>query len=171
MVLFALLGCAKLTTLEIEERATTTVEQGTLLEELLGDFGFESFVTMDLTASQEMQNQGAGPGDVEDVELVYFELEAMDPEGADLSFIDSLDVLVEAPDLDPVLLATADDFPEGQAVVPFTLSDVDLTPYVVSQSMTLTTDVSAHRPEVDTTVEARFQVNVRVTAQGVRNNL
>ena len=56
-------------------------------------------------------------------------------------------------------------------MVPFTLSDVDLTPYVVSQSMTLTTDVSAHRPEVDTTVEARFQVNVRVTAQGVRNNL
>ncbi len=62
MALVALMGCAKLTTLEIEERCTTPGEQGTLLEELLGNFGFESFVTMDLTASLEMQNQGAPPG-------------------------------------------------------------------------------------------------------------
>lgn len=171
MTLLLALGCAKLTTLHIEESAQVTVERGTLLEDLLGDFGFDEFVTMDLTESEEMRNQGADPGDVKNVELIAFELEALEPAGADLSFIESMDILVQAPELEERLLASADDFPEGQAVVVFTLGEVDLTPYVVSQSMTITTDVTAHRPDVDTLVEARFQVDLGVTAQGVRNNL
>ena len=171
MTLLLAVGCSRLTTLHIEESAQTTVEEGTLLEDLLGDFGFESFVTMDLTQSEEMKNQGAEPGDVRNVELVLFELEALDPDGADLSFIESMDILVQAPGLEERLLASADDFPEGQALVAFTLGEVDLTPYVVSQSMTITTDVTAHRPDQDTLVEARFQVDVGVTGQGIRNNL
>lgn len=170
MLLLAL-GCSNITTLNIEEKAQVVVDKGTLLEELLGDFGFDSFVTMDLTASEQMKNQGAGPGDVRDVQLIYFEMEAVEPPGADLSFIESMDILVEPPELDSVLLASSDSFPEGQGLVEFTLADVDLTPYVVSQSMTITTDVTAKRPDVDTTIEARFQVDVRVTVQGVRNNL
>lgn len=171
MTLIALLGCTNLTTLSIEESAEATVEKGSILEDLLGDFGFSEFVTMDLTASEKMQNQGVGPGDIEDVNLIYFEMEAIGPDGADLSFIQSMDILVEAPGLEQRLMASADDFPEGQALVPFTIEDLDLTPYVVSQEMTISTDVTAHRPEVDTQVEARFQVDVRVTVQGIRNNL
>ena len=48
----------------------------------------------------------------------------------------------------------------------FDIVDVDLTDYVVSHSMTLTTEVSAHRPDADTEVEARFVVDVGVTVQG-----
>ena len=47
-MLFLFFGCSSLLTISIEETATTTVEGGTVLEDLLGDLGFEEFVTMDL---------------------------------------------------------------------------------------------------------------------------
>ena len=161
------LACqGKLITISVTESSTTTVEEGTILEDLLGDLGFESFLSMDLTESQELQNQGVEPGDIVDVRLVYLELEALSPSGADLSFIEEMDVFVSAPGLDTVLIAEAASFPEGEAIVPFDIADVDLTEYVVSRSMTFTTEINAHRPEADTEVEARFEVDVGVTAQG-----
>ena len=54
-------------------------------------------------------------------------------------------------------------------MVQFNLSDVDLTEYLVSESMTLTTDVTGHQPEDDTTVVARVVLDVGVTLQGARN--
>ena len=51
------------------------------------------------------------------------------------------------------------------------LEDVDLTDYVVSQSLTIRTDVSGRRPEDETTVEARFALRVGVTSQGACNYL
>ena len=68
-------------TISIEETATTTVESGTILEELLDDFGFDDFVTMDVTASSELQNQGVEPGDIREARLTYFELSLRSPEG------------------------------------------------------------------------------------------
>ena len=76
-----------------------------------------------------------------------------------------MDVFVSAPGLDEVRIAGAASLPEGEAVVVFDIFDVDLTDDVVSQSMTITTSVSAHRPDADTEVQARFGVNVGVTAQ------
>ena len=38
-------------------------------------------------------------------------------------------------------------------MVSFELEDIDLTPYVVSASMSVTTDVTVKRPEQDTLVE------------------
>ncbi|MED5374688.1 MAG: hypothetical protein VX899_26960 [Myxococcota bacterium] len=171
MFIMLALGCAKISTIQVEETAQVTIEKGTLLEDFIGDMGFDEFVTMDLTESSELANQGVEPGDVQEVTLTSFSLTALEPEDADLSFIDSMDVTVEGPDLPLEIMATADDFPEGQASVEFELTQVDITDYVTSERMSIGTDVSAHRPEQDTLVEAAFTVSVRVTAQGVRNNL
>ena len=51
------------------------------------------------------------------------------------------------------------------------LEDVDLTPYIVSQALSLTTEVTASRPDEDTVVEARFVVDVTATVQGVKNQV
>jgi len=51
-------------------------------------------------------------------------------------------------------------------VVALDLDDVDLTPYVVSESLTVTTDATGRRPEQDTVVQARFGLSVGVTGQG-----
>lgn len=164
------LACqSSLFTIEVSDSATTTVEAGTILEDLLGDLGFEEFVSMDLTAAEELQNQGVSPGDIQEVYLTSFSLTAASPDGADLSFLDSMELWVEAPGLEPALIAWQDEFPEGEGTVVFELEGVDLTDYVVSQSMTLTTEVTAHRPDQDTEVRADFSLDVGVTSQGACN--
>ena len=169
MLILSLLACG-LTTLSIDESAQTEVPKATLAEILLGDMGFGDFVSMDLTESSELANQGVEPGDVEDVRMTYMELEALTPQGDDLSFLNEMRIFVEGPELERQELAWSDDFPAGDSVVVFSLEDVDLTPYAVSQSMTFDIEVDASRPENDTLVEARFGVDVRVTGQGIRNN-
>lgn len=170
LLLPLLVGCGGgLFNIRISDEATTTVGKGTIVEDFVGNMGFSDFIQMDLTDAAELQNQGVEPGDISEVELEMFELEAVAPEGADLAFLSAITLSVEAPDLPDVVVASADDFPEGQALVPLTLEDVDLTEYVVSESMTFTTDVSGNRPAEDTDVTARFTVRVRVTGQGVRN--
>ncbi len=167
-LLFGLVGCKDgvLTHIEVEGSATVTLEGASILEVIAGDLGFDDFVSMDITSEEELANQGVEPGDIKDVQLVLFELEATDPAGADLSFIDAMAVGVQAPGLAAATIASANDFPDGQSLVSFDLLGVDLTDYATSESMTLTTDVTGQRPDERTTVEARYILDVGVTLQG-----
>ena len=174
MILFWLMGCGaidSLLTIEISQSAQVTVEQGTVLEDLLGDIGFGDFVSMDLTQSQELTNQGVEPGDISRVTLTLLEMEALEPSGSDLSFFEKMTFFAEAHDIVKAQIASAPEFPEGESLVVFNRDDVDLSPYVVSESMTLSTDVTASRPEQDTLIEARFVIEVQATMQGVQNQL
>lgn len=153
--------------IEVSEQSKATVEQGTVLEDLIGDLGFDEFVSMDITAAEELQNQGVAPGDIQEVYLTALTLSAGD--GLDLSFLHSMELYVESPGLEKVRVAWQDTFPEGESTVEFNLDEVDLTEYVVSQSVTITTEVDAQRPEEDTEVTAKFTLDVGVTAQGACN--
>jgi hypothetical protein len=152
--------------IEVDEETTTTVEPGTILEELIGDLGLDGFLDMDITASSELQNQGVEPGDISSVALTLFELEVLSPDGGDLSFLDSVELYEEAPDLPEVRVASAMDFPDGEGRVVFDLDAVDLTDYVVSQSMTFSTEIAGHRPDETTEIRAHFVLDVGVTTQG-----
>ncbi len=155
--------------IEVNADSETTIAKGTLLEELVGDVGFGDFLNMDITAASELANQGVQPGDIQDVRLVSFTLEATGPEGADLGFITSLDVFVSAPGEPRVLMASQADFGDGTGVIEMELEDVDLTPYAVSQSMTIEVEVEGSRPDVDTRVKAAYGLSIGVTAQGACN--
>jgi hypothetical protein len=87
MFLLLTVGCASLLTIEISESTQLTIEQGTVLETVLADFGFGDFVSMDLTESEELVNQGVEPGDIELVTLTVLELEVIEPNSTDLSFL------------------------------------------------------------------------------------
>ena len=155
--------------IDIEESAQATVQGGSLLEGLLGDLGFEDFVTMDLTASEELRNQGVKPGDILNVTLTAFDLEVLSPDSGDLTFLDTMAVYVDADDLPRVRIASYSDFPPGQQLVSFDLDEVDLTDYAVSDSMTIDTEVTGRSPSQTTTIEATFAVEVGVTSQGACN--
>ena len=172
MVLAVLPSCKDtvLTSIDLEGQATTRIEGATILETLVGDLGFESFVSMNLVESDELQNQGVEPGDIKNARLVRFELEAVAPGGSDLSFIDDMEIFVSSPDLAEVALARAEAFPEGSPLVTFEVEDVDLTGYIVSEAMTIGTDVTGRRPDETTDVQARYLIEVGVTLQGVKNN-
>lgn len=166
----AVLACqGELLRIDVPQESETTIPKATLVETLLGDLGFGDFVDMDITASQELQNQGVQPGDIVDVRLTAFSLTVTSPSSGDLSFVTSLEVYVEAPGLPRVLLASGSDFPAGQARVDLDLEDVDLTDYAVSQSMTIELEAEGSRPEDDTRVLAATNLSVGVTAQGACN--
>lgn len=163
-LVLAVSGCS-LVEIPVSGESTTTVEKGTLLEGLVGDLGFGDFLDMNVMASSELANQGVQPGDVKEVRLNHLEIEAVS--GGDLSFLERIDVSVSAPDVADAALASASGFTAGQTLAEFTIQDLDLTPYVISERMSLVTDVTGHRPEQDTDVTARFELGVRVTGQGV----
>ena len=169
-LLVAALACqGKLFSITIADEAKTTVPKGTIVETLISDFGFGEFVSMDLTEAQELKNQGVADGDIKDVRLVIFELEVASPANGDLSFLNSLELWVESPGLPAALVASQTDFPVGQGLVEFDIEDVDLTEYVISESMTFSTEVNGRRPEADTQIIARYEVDVGVTGQGACN--
>ncbi len=153
---------------EIEVSGSTVIAGSSLIDEVLDTVGFDGFTEVDITANEELQNQGVAPGDISTVALVTFELEAKDGD-RDLAFLESMEIYASAPGLDTILVASQDDFPEGQAVVAFELEDVDLVDYAVSESMTLTTEVTAEAPDDDTTVKASVLIDVGVTVQGACN--
>ena len=87
------MACSSLFRIRISDESITTVEQGTLLEQFAGDMGFGEFVSMDLTSSAELANQGVEPGDISEVYMENLELEAVSPDGSDLAFISSVDAV------------------------------------------------------------------------------
>lgn len=168
----AWLACAgTLLRIDIEESATTLVEKGTLLENLASDFGFDAFTALDITASETLANQGVQPGDIAEARMTVFTLSATSPAQADLSFLRELSFYVEAPGLPRARIATQSTFPAGTASIDMVLDDVDLTDYIVSEEMTITTEAEGNRPDDDTTLEATFVLNVGVTGQGACNYL
>lgn len=171
LTLALLFACdVNLVDIEVSGSTETTVEAGTVVETLLGDLGFTGLVEMDVTAAQELQNQGVKPGDISSAVLseLVFTAASGSP---DLSFLDEVSLWVSAPELDTRLVASQDEFPEGQAVVAFELTGEEIAPYVVSQSMTLSTEVTAHRPDEDTVVRVDYAVIVGVTTQGAVSNI
>ena len=169
--LAVLWACKALFYIHIEGSDTSTVPAATPVEIILDDLGFGDFVEMDITEASELQNQGVEPGDITTVTLELLTLEATSPAGSDLSFIDRIDLYVEAPDQQRSRIAWQDDFPVGQALVELNLDEIDIVNHALSQSMTITADVAASRPEDETEIEVVYDIRVGVTGQGCKSAL
>ena len=80
-LLLGLAACQSptLTTIQIDYNDTVVVEGSGLLGDLITTLGFDGFADMNITDAEELANQGVEPGDVRDVRLVSFELEAISP--------------------------------------------------------------------------------------------
>lgn len=166
-----LLACdGKITDIAVSGSAKTTIESGTVVEGLLGDLGFSGLTEMDVTAAEELRNQNVKPGDITSAVLTDFVFTA-ESGSPDLGFFSEVTLSVEADGLDSLAIASQDNFPEGDAVVDFATTGAEIEPFVVSQEMTLTTDVTAHRPEEDTVLRVNYTLIVGVTTQGAISNI
>ena len=172
-VLVCAIACqGQIASIELSESAEATIEgQSTLggLTDLVGALGFDGFAEMDISQSQALVNQGVQPGDIETAVVTSFTLSVIDPDDNDLSFISSLEIWVDAPDLEPVMVASQVDFPEGESVVEFELEDIDLVDYVVSDSMSITTEATGSVPSDTVTIQADATFEIGITAQGACN--
>jgi hypothetical protein len=156
-------GCVPEVSFDVTVDGETTIEQGTLLEELLAQFGFASLVTMDLSDSREFANNDVRKDQVTGTRLTLLRLETTAPDGAVIDFIDAISFSAEAPGVDTAVVATK-NVPDGATKFDCDLADVELAPFVRAESMSLTTDVTGRRPDVDTTVKATatFAIKARV---------
>ena len=171
--IIAFLGCGEdqLFSITIEEQAQTTIQGNSLgnITDLIDTLGFDGFSDMNVSESEELQNQGVSAGDISSTKLQKFELTVLQPSNGDLSFLSEVAVYVETADLEPLRIAYSNSFPEGQSTVIFELDDVDLTDYIVQESMNITTDVTGSPPSEDTSIEASIALEVGVTSQGACN--
>ena len=71
---------------------------------------------------------------------------------------------VETADLDQLRIAYSNSFPEGQKNIVFELDDVDISEYVVQDSMSITTEVTGSPPSEDTSIEADIALEIGVTS-------
>ena len=160
---FALLStCAGIDNFEVEAGGRARVPARSALDVLLGQLGFAGFDSIDL--SQEFENQGVRKEDVDSVRLVALELRVTSPEGATFDFLDSASFFVEAEGLPRVRIGALASVPAGASALSLEVDEgVELRPYVVAPSMTISSEVSGERPAEETIVEATATLDVDVT--------
>ena len=167
LILAPVTTCGVIDQISVSQTARSTIPRGTVLEQLAGDVGFGELVELDLTESQELQNQGVTKEQIDSVKLTSLSLRVVSPEGGDLTFLDSLEFFVEAPGLESRRIARGGPFTAGEERIELELDDVELKPYVVSERMTITTSARGNRPDQDTTVEAHIDLLVDANIGGV----
>lgn len=119
---------------------------------------------MEIDLGDQLAAEGIAREDIGEARIEDLLIEATDPEGADLSFLSAVSVTFEADGLDPLVVASADSFPEGEALIVPDLADEDLAPYLMAPVLTLTPVFAGHPPEETTTVEMPFTFKVRARA-------
>ncbi len=156
-----LLGCGLLR-FSAESTSQSTVEGAGLLGQVLSTLDFTGLDDFEVTIADEMADQGVEPGDLESVVVTEITLTA-EP---DLSFIESLEIYVSGPGVDEVLVASAHNFPEGQAEVALTMSGKPITEAVVAGDISWRAEVTGSAPVDDVELEVYVSVDIEATAQG-----
>lgn len=159
----------ELLTVRIEQGGSTRIDGAGALGGVLSSLSLGGFDDLSVNVDQELANQGVAPGDIATVYVV--ELSLSTPDGEDLTFLENLDIFVTAPGLEQARIAHLSDFPPGATSVEMELDGVDLTPYVVAESMTITTAAEGTLPEDDTTIDVFMAIDVEATASGACGQL
>lgn len=151
---------------DVSVKSQTTIQGASPLDMLLGEFpAFSGLSSFDLSQNATFQNKEYGPDDVDSVHLEALKLRTVDPTGQDLAFLGTVVFHIETAGLPRIEIARQETFPSGQTEVAFSVTDVDLKPYVLAKEATVTTEVTdSQRPPQDTVleVEATFDVDIRV---------
>ncbi len=151
-----------LVTFDVPVTAETTIQQGTLIEDVLGVFGFEDFAAIDLADTREFKNSDIRREQVTSARLTTLNLSISSPQGANFDWLNSLSFSVAADGQDDVEVASK-DIADGQSSFACDIEDVDLAAYVREERMAITTEANARKPPQDTTV--RVDLNFVISAE------
>jgi hypothetical protein len=118
---------------------------------------------------QALADEGIDPSDVDSARLVALRVEVL--AGTSLeAWLDRIAFHVEAPGLPRVLVAEKRDIgalPAGTRAIQLTTPGVDLKPYLLASSTTVTADVEGTQPSEDTTLRAAATIRVDVNVSGL----
>lgn len=164
--LVAAMTCSGLDNLSISAEGQAVIPQRSVLDEILGNLSFTGFNGFDISQSQEFRNQGYSKEQIDSVRMERFSLAIESPEDGNFDFLDSIRFYANAEGQPEVLIAEIDPVPEGVAALELDVDPtVELQPYVVAPSVTITTRATGLRPPEETVVDAEavFDVDVNVT--------
>lgn len=158
--------CDNLDNITVRAEGRAIIPQRSIVDELLGQLAFAGFGDFDIEQSQAFRNQGYTRDQVDSVRMQSFTLTIAGPAGASFDFIRSIRFYAEADGQPRVLIAELATIPTGLSTLELEVDgDVELQPYVVAPSMTITTEATGQRPPQETTIDATasFDVDVAVT--------
>lgn len=165
VALGAMATCDNIDNFEVAVGGKGTIPKGTLIDELLASLELAEFQSIDLT--NELKNQGVTKDDVDSVRLLSFTIAIEGPPGATFDFLDSITFSIRTEGAPTRVLARLAAVPAGATELTLEVEpDVELKPYVVAPSMTITSEVKGKRPDQDTTVRADLTLDVDVTVPG-----
>jgi hypothetical protein len=113
--------------------------------------------------------EGVDPDDVDSARLRALRIEVVSGESLE-RWLSSVAFYVEAPGLARVLVAQRAgirDLPAGTTAVELETTGVDLKPYLVAPTTSVTTEVSGSAPASDTTLRATATIRVDVNVSGL----
>lgn len=154
-------ACIPVVSFDVPLSAETTVEQASLFEEFLS-LGFGDFASIELSTTEEFQNNDVRREQVTAARLTSLTLSIARPQGANFDWLDEIAFSVEADDLTQVDVANA-TIDDDTVVFSCDLEDVDLAPFVRAPTFAITTTTTARRPPQDTTV--RVDMNFAIAAE------
>jgi hypothetical protein len=129
-----------------------------------------AFATFPFSIGRDaLAEQGIDANDVDSARLVGLRLEAT--AGTSLeAWLEDVAFWVEAPGLPRVLVAQRTGIgalPAGTTAVDLDVPGVDLKPYVLAPTTTVTAEGAGSQPPVDTTVRATMTIRVDVNVSGL----
>ncbi len=165
-VLLLAAGCGKLDTFDVVRSGSATIP-GAAGGAALPGGGIASFPIS--IGRDALSAQGINPNEIDSASLVGLRLQVT--QGTSLEkWLQSISLYVEAPGLPRVLVAQKSGIgalPAGTTQVDLDTSGVDLKPYVLATTTTVTAEGSGTVPPVDTTLEATATVRVKVNVAGM----
>ena len=125
-------------------------------------FEFAGLDNIDVSREQEFRNQGYTRDQIDSAWLESFSLTVDSPAGGNFDWLDRISFYAAAEGEAEVEIARLDPVPVNSTTLELETLDVDLTPYVTAESMTVRTVASGRRPSEETTVRARLRIAVDV---------
>ncbi len=156
----SIMGCSALPIFfDVHSEGKTTIQKGTLLEQLSAGFGFEGFSSFDIAETQEFKNNNTQKNLVKEAKVKTLTMKITGPDSQNFDFLEEISFFVEAPGQTKKRIATK-AVPRGVKEFTLDLDAVDLTPFIKADSIVITTEAKGKRPENDTTVQAILVITI-----------
>lgn len=141
-----------------------TIEGGGLVPGLLGAVGLGDLATLDLSNTQEFENNDVRKEQVVSTRLQRLTLTILsgDP---DFNFLDSLSFAVAAPELEKQRVASK-VVPNDVATFDLDRDDIDIAAYVRADNIALSSEVEGSQPSADTTIQIELVFDVKAEVLG-----
>ena len=113
------------------------------------------------------KNQGVSKNQIDRLHH-QADLEILSPrDGDDFTFLESLTFKIRGEGLETLDIARGGNFEPGLTKIGLDIVGVDIAPYVVLDSMDITTEVNGRRPSNDLTVRATIDLDVDINVEGI----